>query len=763
MQETTIIGKLGGFVTRHPWGTLLVSTLLVLVLAAGMLHLGFKNDYRIYFSKENPQLKAFEAIQDTYSKSDNVMFVLDPGLGDVFTPRILQAVHRLTEGAWQLSYSSRVDSITNFQHTTAEGDDLTVADLVADPEALSAAQIQAIKRVALGEPLLVNRLLSPTGHVTGINVTVQLPGKSSMEAMKVVAEARELAARIEAQYPGIELYLTGMVMMNNAFAESSMNDNQTLVPIMYGIVIGVLLLSLRSITATLGVVLLIVLSIVSALGIAGWLRWDMTPTSAIAPTIILTMAVADCVHLLVTMLHNMRIGHEKRQAIQESIRINFQPIFLTSATTAIGFLSMNFSDAPPFRDLGNIVAMGVVMAFLLTVSFLPAFMTILPVRVKLQDDLDNRPMRRLADFVIRRRRALLVVNGLLAIGLTSFVPLNELNDEFVKYFDESIEFRRSTDFFNDNLGGLYSMEFSIHAGSEGGISEPDYLQSLQRFADWLEEQPEVIHVHSITDTFKRLNKNMHGDDPSWYRLPERRDLAAQYLLLYEMSLPYGLDLNDQIDIDKSAVRLIATMQSMSSRQVLALERRVRDWLQVNMPASGIEAASPVLMFAHIGKRNIIRMVGGTLLALVLISFILIAAFRSLKLGLISLIPNLVPAGIAFGIWGLIDGQIGLGLSVVTGMTLGIVVDDTVHFISKYRRARIEKHMDSQAAVRYAFSTVGVALWITSLVLVSGFLVLSLSHFTMNSDMGLMTAITIAVALFLDFLFLPPLLMTLEKK
>lgn len=763
MQETTIIGKLGGFVTRHPWGTLLVSTLLVLVLAAGMLHLGFKNDYRIYFSKENPQLKAFEAIQDTYSKSDNVMFLLDPGQGDVFTPRILQAVHRLTKGAWQLSYSSRVDSITNFQHTTAEGDDLTVADLVADPEALSAAQIQAIKRVALGEPLLVNRLLSPTGHVTGINVTVQLPGKSPMEAMKVAAEARELAARIEAQYPGIELYLTGMVMMNNAFAESSMNDNQTLVPIMYGIVIGVLLLSLRSITATLGVVLLIVLSIVSALGIAGWLRWDMTPTSAIAPTIILTMAVADCVHLLVTMLHNMRIGHEKRQAIQESIRINFQPIFLTSATTAIGFLSMNFSDAPPFRDLGNIVAMGVVMAFLLTVSFLPAFMTILPVRVKLQDDLDNRPMRRLADFVIRRRRALLVVNGLLAIGLTSFVPLNELNDEFVKYFDERIEFRSSTDFFNDNLGGLYSMEFSIHAGSEGGISEPDYLQSLQRFADWLEEQPEVIHVHSITDTFKRLNKNMHGDDPSWYRLPERRDLAAQYLLLYEMSLPYGLDLNDQIDIDKSAVRLIATMQSMSSRQVLALERRVRDWMQVNMPASGIEAASPVLMFAHIGKRNIIHMVGGTLLALVLISFILIAAFRSLKLGLISLIPNLVPAGIAFGIWGLIDGQIGLGLSVVTGMTLGIVVDDTVHFISKYRRARIEKHMDSQAAVRYAFSTVGVALWITSLVLVSGFLVLSLSHFTMNSDMGLMTAITIAVALFLDFLFLPPLLMTLEKK
>ncbi|NOQ76810.1 MAG: MMPL family transporter, partial [Methylococcaceae bacterium] len=197
--------------------------------------------------------------------------------------------------------------------------------------------------------------------------------------------------------------------------------------------------------------------------------------------------------------------------------------------------------------------------------------------------------------------------------------------------------------------------------------------------------------------------------------------------------------------------------------MLELEQRINQWIEQNISEYKIELASPILMFSHIGSRNISRMVIGSLFALVLISFLLMLAFKSIKLGLISLIPNLVPAGIAFGVWGLIDGQIGLGLSVVTGLTLGIVVDDTVHFISKYRRARKEKGLSSEEAVRYAFSTVGVALWITSIVLVTGFMVLSLSHFSMNAEMGLMTAITITVALFLDLLFLPPLLMSLDKK
>jgi predicted RND superfamily exporter protein len=261
---------------------------------------------------------------------------------------------------------------------------------------------------------------------------------------------------------------------------------------------------------------------------------------------------------------------------------------------------------------------------------------------------------------------------------------------------------------------------------------------------------------------RRLNMNMHGDDPEWYRLPDDRELAAQYLLLYEMSLPYGLDLNNQIDISKSATKLTVFLDSLSSNELLAIESRAQAWLTENTPHMQSYSASPSVMFAYIGQRNIRSMLVGTSVALVLISIILIFALRSVKIGLISLVPNLAPAAMGFGLWGLLYGQVGLGLSIVAGLTLGIVVDDTVHFLSKYLRARREQGMNSQDAVRYAFHTVGIALLVTTIVLVAGFLVLAQSTFKLNSDMGLLTSITIAFALLADFIFLPPLLMKLDK-
>jgi len=761
MQKAQTINNFATFVTGHPWWILFLTLSAVSVMSAGLTRLGNENDYRVYFSAENPQLQAFNAIQDTYNKSDSVLFILQPVENTVFTPQTLQAIHELTEKSWQVPFSSRVDSISNFQHTEAKDDDLIVADLV--PSRLSPQQIEKIQQIALNEPLLLNRLLSPQGHVSAVNVTLQLPGKSPDETMQVASAVRALAREIESNYAGMKIHITGMAMLSNAFNESALNDNTSLIPIMYAVVMLVLMLSFRSLSATFAVLLLVIFSIFSALGIAGWLGWFLTPTSAISPTIILTMAIADCVHLLMTQLHHMRMGQSKKQALQESLRINFQPILLTSLTTAIGFLSMNFSDAPPFRDLGNIVAIGVLLAWFLSISFLPALMTILPIKAQTGNEFSHSAMQGLSEWVIRCRKPLLMINGVMAIILISFVPLNQLNDEFVNYFDKTTEFRQSTDFLMENLGGIYNIEFAIDAPAPGAINEPAFLNSVDQLKQWLLSQPQVIHVNTVTDIFKRLNKNMHGDDAAWYRLPELRELAAQYLLLYEMSLPYGLDLNDQINIDKSGIRLIVTIESMSSNQMLAYEATIQQWLAQHMSSYEVKLASPILMFSHIGSRNIVRMLIGSVLALVLISILLSLAFKSIKLGLISLIPNLVPAGIAFGLWGLTHGQIGLGLSVVTGMTLGIVVDDTVHFMSKYRHARVNKHMLKEDAVRYAFSTVGLALWITSTVLVCGFMVLSLSHFSMNADMGLMTAMTIAVALFLDLLFLPPLLMSMEKK
>ncbi|HED18467.1 MAG TPA: RND family transporter [Gammaproteobacteria bacterium] len=745
--------------------------LLVLVLAgvgfaaSGARFLTLSNDYRVFFSAENPQLIAFEELQNTYTKSDNVLIVLAPKDGNVFTPQTLEAVEWLTEQAWQIPYSIRVDSITNFQHTYAEGDDLVVEDLVTDAPDLDEQDLSRIRAVAVNEPLLVDRIVSPSGHVTAVNVIIQLPGLDpAAEVPEVASFTRDLADRLTGRYPDLQVHLTGIVFLNNAFSEMAMADMQTLVPLMFVVITVLMVLMLRSFWGTLATVFVILLSIATAMGLAGWLGIAITPPLASAPTMIMTLAVADCVHLLVTFQQRLRSSESKAVAMQEALRMNLQPIFLTSLTTAIGFLSMNFSDAPPFRDLGNVVAIGVVAAFVYAVVLLPTLMLLLPVRARVARNQTTTAMDTLADFVIKHRRPVLWGMSFLVVGLVAFVPTNELNDDFVKYFDESVDFRVDTDFTTDNLTGLYSISYSLKSGGSGAISEPEYLRKLDEFAVWYRQQPEVMHVSTLSDTMKRLNKNLHGDDPAWYRLPDERNLAAQYLLLYEMSLPYGLDLNNQINVDKSATKLDVSLQSISSNMTIALEERAQQWLAEHVPKSmRAHGASPSVMFAHIGARNIRSMLTGTTLALVLISFILIFALRSLRIGLISIIPNLVPAGMAFGLWGLLVGQVGLALSIVAGMTLGIVVDDTVHFLSKYLRARREEGLAPAEAVRYAFHTVGTALWTTSIVLMAGFLVLTQSPFELNSGMGLLTAITIGFALLADFLLLPTLLMTLDKE
>ena len=751
------------FVITHPWRIFIMTLLVVMSAGSGGRFIEFTNDYRVFFSEENPELQAFEEMQNIYTKTDNVLFVIAPEDNNVFNSSTLNMISELTELSWQIPYSTRVDSITNFQHTVAKEDDLLVGDLVDRRATLSLNDISYVREVALNEPLLVNRLVSASGHVTGVNVTIQLPGMSLTEVPEVAQFARELKRTLEANYPNHKIYITGLAMMNNAFGESSQNDMTSLVPMMFLTIIVVLGILLRSFSATISSIVMIFFTIIFAMGLMGWLGWKLTPASASAPTIIMTMAVADTVHLLVTFLHNLRKGMNKDDAIADSLRINIQPIFITSVTTAIGFLSMNFSDVPPFHDLGNVVAIGVLFAFVLSVTTLPAMVILMPMRIKVREEQKNGVMNSVANIVIEHRKFLLLVMGLIAIALIAFLPQNKLDDGFVEYFDESVDFRQATDFSSQNLSGIYTIQYSLDQGGSGGVSEPKFLENVEIFSEWLRAQDEVMHVQTITDTFKRLNKNMHADDPDFYRLPASRELAAQYLLLYELSLPYGLDLNDQIGIDKSQTRLIITLENLYTEEMLGLEKRMSDWLDSNIEDVSYTVASPSLMFAHIGKRNVNSMLAGTTLALIVISFILILALRSRRIGLISLAPNLIPAGMAFGLWGLMVGQVGLSLSVVAGMTLGIVVDDTVHFLSKYLRARREKGMDEKEAVRYAFNTVGVALWVTSLVLVMGFLVLSQSHFSLNSDMGAMAAITIAIALIMDFLFLPPLLMRLEEK
>ncbi|MYF87885.1 MAG: MMPL family transporter, partial [Rhodospirillaceae bacterium] len=272
--------------------------------------------------------------------------------------------------------------------------------------------------------------------------------------------------------------------------------------------------------------------------------------------------------------------------------------------------------------------------------------------------------------------------------------------------------------------------------------------------------PEVAHVFAISDIMKRLNKNLHGDKQEFYAVPDNSDLAAQYLLLYEFSLPEGRDLNNLIDVGRSATRMTVTLKSLSTNEKIALDERARDWLRTNAPGMESGATGVAVVGANSIQRNIEGMLRGTIVAMAIVSLLLLFVFRSVRLGLISLIPNFVPAAMAMGLWGYAVGAVGNAAAVVTAIAFGIIVDDTIHFMTKYVGARKRGLLPSES-VQSAFGSVGKALVTTTIVFGLGFLVFGASGMTTNQALGMLVGMTVVIALLADFLFLPPLLMALD--
>ena len=756
------LDRIFDLILRRPWVTVTLAAAVMAAMTAGVRFITVTNDYRILFGENNPELAEYQALEDTYAESNRALIAVAPVQGSAFTRETLGAIEELTEVAWQAPYSSRVDSLTNYSHSEAFGDDLTVGPLVDGAEFLSDEELAEVETIALNSVETAGRLVSRDGRVGGVVINFFLPDPMDAAVVEITDYLNALLDEARANHPDIDYYLTGDVVMHRAFADATQDDLRRLMPIVFVVIVTAAAILLRSVPGTLAIVIVLMFVVNTTLGLAGWLRTEFSPTNAGVPIIVMAITVAYAVHIVSITLLRMSQGLNKREAIAESLRHNATPVFLTSLTTIIGFLSLNASDSPPFHVLGNLVAFGVFCAFCFCMALLPAVLSLLPLKARrLRED---KPLffDRLATFVINRRTLLLWSVGAIAVVLIMGIPRNEISETWTRYFDDRFEFRRHTDFAIENLTGLDSLEYSLASGREGGITEPAYLSTVDAFAEWFREQPEVTHVQAFPDVMKRLNRNMNGDDPAFHRLPEDPELAAQYLLLYEFSLPFGIDLNDRIDVSKSATRMTTVAADLSGGELRELDERAQAWLEDNAPGMATPATGITMIFAHLSQRNIESMLRGTIIAMSLISLILIVVLRSVRIGLISLLPNFIPAAVSFGLWGYLVGRVGMAASVVTVVAFGIIVDDTIHFLSKYLKARKEG-LPAPEAVRYTFGAVGHALTTTTIVLSLGFLVFMASGFELSWALGILVSMTIVIALLTDFLLLPTLLMAIDRR
>ena len=754
--------RFADFVVNNRLKVAIATMLLVFGVFAGIPNLKLDTDGRVFMAADNPDKIRLDRFEQEFAKDDNLAIIIVPADGEVFTPRTLGAIGAMTEDLWNLPYVRLVNSITRFQNTYADGDMMVVEDLVPEPDMVTDEEAAAARAVALDRIEIRNSLINEDASATAISVIFRLPGIDLVsEIPNINAEFEPLLEEYRAAYPDIQFKASGSVAISQAFATASQKDGETLTPAMLVAMLVIVGVLLRSATGSLLILVLATLSALVSLGALGWTRIPINSATAVAPLMVITLAVASSVHVLSSVRQTMQETADRTVWARRAIIDHGLGITVAVFTTAIGFLSLNFSISPPFRQLGNMVAGGMIGVWVFTMFLLPGLICWLPIKQNERAASVDNFMVALGEFVIRHQKRLLVGIPVVIIAFGAGISQIKLEDDFLRYFDESFETRQATDLYETELGGLNVLEYSVDTGVENGINSVEYLQTLDALSVFLRDQPEISHIRSLSDTIKRLNMNMNSDDPAYYRIPDSDEEASQFLFLYELSLGYGMDLTDQINVDRSSTRVSAFVDYATTRQLIALDEKIQGWFDKNAPELKSPVTGQTHVYTMISARDVPSMLQGTSLALVFISFVIFLVLRNLKLGLVSLVPNLVPAIMGFGLWGYMVGNVTLAVSIVVAMTLGIVVDDTVHFILKYANAR--KRGDSaEDSVRYAFKSVGMALTVTSLGLVIGFAILGQSGFAVNRDMARLTAITLSFALFVDFLFLPPLLIFLDR-
>ena len=744
------------------YNRILVLTILVagFGLVSGISQLNFVTNERAFFSDSNQEMVDIRHNDDIYAGSDGILLMIVPPIGEAFSTNTLEFLRTITADMWQTPYVLRVESPVNYTHTYAVDEEIIVEPLLEEGVEITQHLAARFKQIATSSKELKNRLVGENQKAFGISIQVVLPANKENSRQEVIHFLNDKKKHWASLKPGFDLRFTGGVFGGETLAMAARHDALTLVPISLAAVIILQLIFLRSVAAVAAGASIVFMTTLVTFGFAGWLGVELTAGTAISPLATMTLTATSCVHITLSWLRRLQ-PDQYQEAAQASLTENLGPIFIATLTTAIGFLGMNFADSPPLQQMGNIVAFGLIFGMFASLVILPVWL--MRSSKKSSNDMyfSESRMIMFCDWILVKRKMWLIVFPLVLVGAIGGIQRIGFDDSLIRYFDNRFVFRQNAEAIANQLTGLDSIHYSFKSPGDAGVFSPQFLQDIERFQSWLGDQENVASVSSITDIIKRMNKSMSGDDPAQARIADTREANAQLMMFYELSLPVGLDLNSSIDVDRTETRLIAIVRAGHSEDIRNLAERSEAWLQENAPTIATRASGSSVAFARVSERNNALMLQGLIVVLVLVSAILMFTVKSVKFGLISLIPNLFPAILAFGFWGILVGDVNLGSTVVTTMTFGIVVDDTVHFLMHFLRGR-KSGLSPKESMRQTFSVVGAAIIITSLSLVTGFVIMATSGFAINLHIGALSAVIVAFALIADLLLLPSVLMLSER-
>lgn len=739
----------------------IASVFTTLALASGLLIIQFDGTFNALLTESDPYLDDLARMDEEFPIPTEAAFIfVAPEGGSVFNRTTLDALDDLRQAYLEIPRASYLSTIIDWLSPE------TQRRLFVKPIAeYSDSELAAVAVEAAGDQLLTANLLAGDGSITFANLSLNARNASTAERMEIATAIQQVRDEIRERHPEARLYAGSDLILEQSSQDSMIADLTSLLPIVIIICVLVICYCFRSIS--LGACILIhqVVTAVCNIGTVNYLGYSFNNISVIAPLVVIIIAVANSVHIISIYKQALQRGDDKLDAMRHSLSHNLQPVSLAAVTTAIGFSSLNMTSSPAIQEFGQIVAIGILFAYVLTFTMLPAIMVWLTFswdRNPAQKLFLQSQLQTLVSFTQRRDKPIFWACTLLAVFTVSLLPLNETDFNRLDFIANEDDIRQYYDVVGERINRGPALTYAIDSGVENGAMRLEFLRRVERFGEWLDSQQQIESHASVVEVLKTIHQFLNDGDPDYFLLPETDTNVENYLEAFAMVNSLEFPIGDFINEDFSAITLLINATRISNQELIDLDLRITEEFGNYFESAELIHGSGLLVFSRMDELVTTELLQGYSVSLLLITITLVFGLGSFYFGVLSVIPNLLPATMVFGFWALFVGQLDPFVMMLFSISIGLVVDDTVHILSHYLESR-RSGASQDKAISHAIRIAGPALSITTMVLALGTTILIFANTLYFQQSAKLLVPIVVVALVLDLVYLPTILKRFDRK
>lgn len=772
-------GRFGVFTCAHPWRVIVPLILIYCALIAQLPRVTTDTSIEGFLRSDDPVLLTYNNFREQFGRDELIIVALESS--DTFTLQSLQTLKNLhAELAAAVPYLDSIDSLVNARHIYGADDELIIEDLL-DTLPQSDAQLAALRKRVLTHPLYVNSLISKDATVTTLLLKLATKHNAAASGEEPRwrylgdAEMQQAANSVADLLRGYESRFTAVHIAGSPAFTSAVNKEMRYSTLLFAaltiaIIVLVLALLFRRASGVVLPLVLVLMALTSTFASLPLLGAPFQLPMTILPSFVLAIGVGTAIHVLTIFYRQFDRCGDKQEAISKTLAQTGLAVLFTSATTAAGLSSFAGGELVPVANLGVFAAVSMVFIFCYSIFLLPALLAVLPLKTRPlpksgRATLIERFTAGCAAIAIRFPLPIvLVACTLLALGLASASQL-QFSHDMKQWFSPTHPIIKATNFIEEHIGGTVPVEIMLVAGADSALQEPALLTKLERLQNELVAYDNngvtVGKVLSVTDIIKETNQALHNNDAQFYRIPERRDLAAQEFFLLELS--GAEDLFQLVDTEYASARITAMLPMLDAFHyddfMHTIQSRYQQVLGVEVEVHTTGMA-PLL---HKTMGDVIKTTAlSYIIAMVVITLMMIALLGSFKLGLLSMLPNLLPIVTVLGLMNVFAAPLDMYSMTIGAIAIGLSVDDTVHFMHTFKRLYHERG-DVAASIRETLASTGKAMTITTIVISLSFFNYMFSDMINLFNFGLYTGLCIVLALLADVLFAPALMMLVYRR